>query len=311
MVDVGSPAAMFAQQAAFEHKIERATTRRMTEFLDRVHALALSEGLYISPAAVTGEWGVLVDVVGEDLRQSGSEEAEVLYVIEQLQVSETPDLVYLAALVVLQQWSVTRQSRRWLSTQLDDALSLDGSEPLEVSATAPALNTRRPTPALPAAAPGGPSVPGNPFAPLAAPARQPLPAESDSGGLSPIVAVPLAVAGLAALSRIVGPRAVPVGETPVKSWNWRKKVKALARSSATGLQARVAIQAMRARRIVFKRWVTRRDGRVRLTHASTDGKTIRLNEAFFVGGYALQYPGDSNAPPGETANCRCVLVAVR
>lgn len=62
---------------------------------------------------------------------------------------------------------------------------------------------------------------------------------------------------------------------------------------------------------VMQRWVTRRDGRVRPTHAAADGQTVGMDETFLVGGYSLRYPGDGWAPPHETANCRCWLVAVR
>lgn len=62
---------------------------------------------------------------------------------------------------------------------------------------------------------------------------------------------------------------------------------------------------------VLQRWVTRRDDRVRPTHAAADGQTVPLGMPFMVGGYSLRHPGDGWAPPHETANCRCWLVAVR
>lgn len=59
-----------------------------------------------------------------------------------------------------------------------------------------------------------------------------------------------------------------------------------------------------------QRWVTRRDWKVRPTHAEADGQTVGVNDVFMVGGYSLRYPGDGWAPPHETANCRCFLVGV-
>lgn len=247
MVDVGSPAAMFAQQVAFEHKIERATTRRMTEFLSRVEQLAFDAGPYLSPAVVETEWRALLSAVHDDLRDAGMTPFEVSYVVDRLLSSETPDLAYLAAMSVLEEWAARRESTSWLRAELASVFALDSD-----AITAAGFWDRA--------------------------------ADKLTRGV---------IAGLGAAQ------------------NWKHKVEALSRTSATGLQAAAALQTMRAQRVVFKRWVTKRDGKVRLTHASTDGKTIRLNEAFLVGGFSLQHPGDVNAPPSETANCRCVLVSVR
>ena len=57
-----------------------------------------------------------------------------------------------------------------------------------------------------------------------------------------------------------------------------------------------------------KRWVTRRDERVRPSHAAADGQTVPMGGVFVVGGWGLAFPGDPAAPVWETARCRCVLV---
>lgn len=55
-------------------------------------------------------------------------------------------------------------------------------------------------------------------------------------------------------------------------------------------------------------WRTASDSKVRETHAEMSGQTVGLDEAFVSpSGAKLMYPGDPNAPPGETINCRCVV----
>ena len=83
----------------------------------------------------------------------------------------------------------------------------------------------------------------------------------------------------------------------------------LARAVATGAYARAVLDALDARGAGRKRWVTRRDDRVRPTHAAADGQTVLVGEPFIVGGWALMFPGDPVAPLVETAGCRCVITA--
>lgn len=89
------------------------------------------------------------------------------------------------------------------------------------------------------------------------------------------------------------------------------RMKRDARTAVTGLDGMMATRAMAEQGFTRKRWVTRHDNRVRDTHRAADGDTLPLSEAFIVGGYPLQYPGDRNGPAGETVNCRCVLVGTR
>ena len=57
-------------------------------------------------------------------------------------------------------------------------------------------------------------------------------------------------------------------------------------------------------------WFSRRDDRVRFTHAprtGADGQVRALDEPFVVGTALLMQPGDVRAPLRETAGCRCYL----
>lgn len=63
-----------------------------------------------------------------------------------------------------------------------------------------------------------------------------------------------------------------------------------------------------ARSRIVRRWVTRRDERVRPAHVIADGQTRAIGEPFVVNGYELQFPGDPTAPPSETRNTRSRVV---
>ena len=89
------------------------------------------------------------------------------------------------------------------------------------------------------------------------------------------------------------------------------RMKRDARTAVTGLDGLLTSTALGKSGFTRKRWVTMHDDRVRETHAAADGQTVALDEAFIVGGYPMQYPGDRNAPIGETIQCRCVMVGTR
>lgn len=60
---------------------------------------------------------------------------------------------------------------------------------------------------------------------------------------------------------------------------------------------------------VTRTWRTAHDGRVRSSHRAMDRQERGLGEAFETGdGVQLQYPGDPDAPPSESVQCRCVVV---
>lgn len=59
-----------------------------------------------------------------------------------------------------------------------------------------------------------------------------------------------------------------------------------------------------------KEWLSSRDDRVRPSHTQADGQIKGLKEKFIVGGFALDYPGDPNAPPQERIHCRCTMLPI-
>lgn len=59
--------------------------------------------------------------------------------------------------------------------------------------------------------------------------------------------------------------------------------------------------------ITSKKWLTRRDQRVRAEHQVLHGKSVPLSEGFMSDGAVLRFPGDPLAPPHLTINCRCRL----
>lgn len=63
--------------------------------------------------------------------------------------------------------------------------------------------------------------------------------------------------------------------------------------------------------VIYKRWETMLDDRVRDTHAYLQGEAVPLSEYFYTydGDYALR-PGDFQFPE-NTINCRCRLVLTR
>lgn len=60
---------------------------------------------------------------------------------------------------------------------------------------------------------------------------------------------------------------------------------------------------------VVRTWAATDDARTRDTHAAMDGQERGLNEPFeSPSGALLKFPGDPDAPPEETINCRCAVL---
>lgn len=57
-----------------------------------------------------------------------------------------------------------------------------------------------------------------------------------------------------------------------------------------------------------REWVATKDERVRISHLAADGQRAAQDGKFVVGGEALAYPGDPSGSPGNSVNCRCVLM---
>lgn len=81
-----------------------------------------------------------------------------------------------------------------------------------------------------------------------------------------------------------------------------------ARTASTAQFGEGQLEAWRREGIRGKRWLSQRDSRVRTSHRTLDGTTIRLEDTFEVRGASLRFPGDPNAPPDETINCRCSML---
>ena len=60
--------------------------------------------------------------------------------------------------------------------------------------------------------------------------------------------------------------------------------------------------------VYMKEWLSTEDQRTRAAHAAANGQTVDLLEPFVVGGEELMMPGDPNASPGNTINCRCTML---
>lgn len=93
-----------------------------------------------------------------------------------------------------------------------------------------------------------------------------------------------------------------------------KAAKKVARNEAAAAvnagQAEVRGQLVKAGAVAETAWVTRRDEKVRTTHAAADGQRVRPGRSFKVGGHDAYYPGDPGLPISERANCRCKAVTV-
>lgn len=60
---------------------------------------------------------------------------------------------------------------------------------------------------------------------------------------------------------------------------------------------------------VKKKWLATLDGHTRRSHRRLDGQTVDIDEPFKIGGYSIEYPGDSSARPEMVYNCRCTMTS--
>lgn len=76
------------------------------------------------------------------------------------------------------------------------------------------------------------------------------------------------------------------------------------------------LQAIKSGLKLEKIWIAARDNRTRLDHAMVNGKQLPINDAFIVGGYPMQQPGDrgsngNRTPAKEVCNCRCTIAFIK
>lgn len=93
--------------------------------------------------------------------------------------------------------------------------------------------------------------------------------------------------------------------------SWESASGSFSRTASTAQHGEDMLNLLREGGYTHKRWITRYDSRVRMTHANVDRDTIPLEENFTVGGASLRFPADPlSADIGEVINCRCVLMGV-
>jgi len=87
--------------------------------------------------------------------------------------------------------------------------------------------------------------------------------------------------------------------------NW---IRMTGRTLSNALRNEAALRTAQALGVTHMQWLSRRDGRVRLTHVRADGQVRRIDDEFDVGAWRLRFPGDPKDLPAswaEVAGCRC------
>jgi len=84
----------------------------------------------------------------------------------------------------------------------------------------------------------------------------------------------------------------------------------VARTETAAAQNRGIIEGYAIGGAAGKAWLTMRDGNTRSSHESMEGVVADVRGVFMVNGFAMQHPGDFNAPFSETHNCRCTTIPV-
>lgn len=90
--------------------------------------------------------------------------------------------------------------------------------------------------------------------------------------------------------------------------NWRARMQRDIRTAYTAIFGRQIQYQLERYGFPQKKWVSRKDDRVRASHVHADGDVVGLYATFTVGLAQLRYPGDPLGPAGEIISCRCVLV---
>jgi HK97 family phage portal protein len=97
----------------------------------------------------------------------------------------------------------------------------------------------------------------------------------------------------------------------VYSFAVNHRAERIARTEVVSASNAGAMEGMRQTGVEKKEWLDSRDARVRDSHKELGGQVASLGEPFITGeGVKLMFPGDPEAEPGETVNCRCTLIPV-
>lgn len=95
---------------------------------------------------------------------------------------------------------------------------------------------------------------------------------------------------------------------------WKNRARTVARTEVVGaynggtFDAFSMIVANDPETEWVKRWLATEDKRTRPDHVEADGQTVPFALPFTVGGFAMMYPHDPDAPPQEVVNCRCTML---
>ena len=97
------------------------------------------------------------------------------------------------------------------------------------------------------------------------------------------------------------------------SERWPNRARTIATTETTraygaGTTAAGMEQSRVTGRMLQKRWDTKHDEKVRISHREVDGETVGLGMPFYVDGIPMMFPGDPLAPPDLVINCRCDVV---
>lgn len=90
------------------------------------------------------------------------------------------------------------------------------------------------------------------------------------------------------------------------------KMRTFARTAMTGAQnsgRQTSLENAKSLGIKLKKeWMATLDHRTRINHRLLDGQKVNTDDYFEVNGLKIRYPGDPQAVPAMTYNCRCTMV---
>lgn len=89
----------------------------------------------------------------------------------------------------------------------------------------------------------------------------------------------------------------------------RPRALLIARTELTGTIGNGTTEGLKAEGYIEHEWITNIDSKERASHRAVHGTKIKFDEKFNVGQGQGKYPGDSQLPVEERANCRCTTVS--